>query len=57
MKERLRDGTPQIAIKCFHDEVIGMQRRTHHGLVGPPPGAIVTIADRAQTARHCYGLT
>ena len=32
MKERLRDGTPKIAIKCFQDKVIGTQRRTHHGL-------------------------
>jgi hypothetical protein len=35
-KERLRNETPQITIKTFQDEAIGMHRRTHDGLVALP---------------------
>jgi hypothetical protein len=47
LKERRRDGTQQIAIKGFQDEVIGMRRRTHHGLVGSGAGAIFIMVNRA----------
>jgi hypothetical protein len=42
MKVRLRDGTPPIAVKYLQDEVIRMQRRSYHVVVGPAGWGIVT---------------